>query len=65
VKAQSARLLKAGKPVAKVVPARKPRTGHSLAALWERLPLLIVKAAEALGRDLERARRNLPPLMVI
>ena len=60
---ESALLLKGGKPVAKVLPARKPRTGRDLAVIWDRLPHLSAKEAEAFGRDIEDSRRNLPPLV--
>ena len=59
---ESTLLLKGGKPVAKVLPARKPRTGRDLAARWGRLPHLSAKEAEAFGRDVAASRRSLPPL---
>ena len=58
---ESTLLLKGGRPVAKVLPADKPRTGRDLAAIWGRLPHLSVKEAEAFGRDVETSRRSLPP----
>jgi len=60
---ESAVLLKGGKPVAKVLPARKPKTGRDLAVILGRLPHLSAKEAAAFGRDIENARRNLPPLV--
>ena len=57
---ESAMLLKGGKPVAKVLPARKPRTGRDLAEIWGRLPHLNAEEAEAFQRDIEESRRNLP-----
>ena len=60
---ESALLLKGGKPVAKVLPAHKPRTGRDLVAAWGRMPHLSAKEAETFGRDIEASRRNLPPLV--
>jgi len=51
---ESAVLSKGGKPVAKVLPAHKPRTGRDLASIWGRLPHLSVEEAEAFGRDVAR-----------
>jgi prevent-host-death family protein len=60
---ESALLVKGGKPMAKVLPARKPRTGRELASIWGRLPHLSAKEAEAFAHDVDNARRNLPPLV--
>ena len=60
---ESTLLLKGGKPMARVLPARKPSTGRDLAALWGGLPHLSAKEAATFGQDLEGARRNLPPLV--
>ena len=60
---ESALLFKGGRPMAKVLPAHKPRTGRDLAAIWGRLPHLSIKEAEAFGRDIEESRSNLPPLV--
>ena len=60
---ESALLLKGGKPVAKVMPARAPSTGRHLAAVWSRLPHLSMKEAEAFRRDIEDSRHRLPPLV--
>lgn len=60
---ESAMLLKGGKPVAKVLPVQKPRTGRDLAAVWSRLPHLSVKEAESFGRDVEESRSSLPLLV--
>ena len=60
---ESTLLFKGGKPVAKVLPAGNPRTGRDLAVIWSRLPHLSVKEAAAFGRDIEGARRRLPPLV--
>lgn len=62
---ESALLLKGGRPMVRVVPARSPRTGRELAALWPRLPQLSPEEAEAMARDLADARaalRPIPPL---
>ncbi len=60
---ESAVLLKSGKPVARVLPAHKPRTGRDLAAIWNNLPHLSVKEAEAFAQDVEVSRRGIPPLV--
>jgi len=62
---ESALLLKGGRPMVRMVPARPPRTGRELAALWARLPRLSPAEAEAMARDLADARaalRPIPPL---
>lgn len=60
---ESAILLKGGKPVAKVIPAVRAKTGRDLAARWRNVPHLSVSEAEAFGRDIDNARRNLPPVV--
>ncbi len=59
---ESALLLKGGRPMVRVVPARAPSTGRELAALWPRLPQLSPAEAEAMARDLADARAALLPL---
>jgi antitoxin (DNA-binding transcriptional repressor) of toxin-antitoxin stability system len=59
---ESALLLKGGRPMARVVPARALRTGRELAALWPRLPRLSPAEAEAMARDLTDARAALLPI---
>jgi prevent-host-death family protein len=59
---ESAILLKGGKPVAKVMPAVRVKTGRDLASLWQHLPHLSVKEAEAFGHDIDNSRLNLPPV---
>ncbi len=42
---------------------RRPKTGRELAArAWVRRPRLSPIEAESFARDIEEARRNLPPL---
>ncbi len=62
---ESALLLKNGKPVARIVPVDvEPvrRTAAEIAALWDDLPHLPPEEAEAFARDIDQARRELPPL---
>jgi prevent-host-death family protein len=59
---ESALLTKGGKPVARIVPVRRPRTGRELADAWAGLPHLDLAAAAAFERDLSDARRSLPPV---
>lgn len=59
---ESALLLKGGRPMVRVVPARSPRTGRELAALWPRLPQLSPAEADAMVRDLAAARAALGPV---
>jgi antitoxin (DNA-binding transcriptional repressor) of toxin-antitoxin stability system len=59
---ESALLVKGGRPMVKIIAARRPKTGRHLAALWPDLPPLGRKDAESFGRDLEAARRSLPAL---
>jgi antitoxin (DNA-binding transcriptional repressor) of toxin-antitoxin stability system len=56
-------LVKGGKPMVKVSPASRPKTGRELAALWPRLPLLTAPEAASFERDLAHARRRLGPLV--
>ncbi len=57
---ESALLVKGGRPMVKVTPARRARTGADLAMRWPELPHLAAAEAEAFGRDIEAARANLP-----
>ena len=59
---ESALLLKGGRPMVRVVPARSPRSGRELAALWPRLPHLSPAEAEAMALDLAAARAVLAPV---
>ena len=56
---ESTLLVKGGRPMVKVTPARRPMTGRSLAALWPKLPHLSPAEAGGFGRDVEKARRAL------
>jgi antitoxin (DNA-binding transcriptional repressor) of toxin-antitoxin stability system len=53
-------LLKGGRPMVEVIPARQAKTGGELAALWAKSYHLSPDEAEAFGHDLEDARRRLP-----
>ena len=59
---ESALLVKGGRPMVKVTPARRIKTGRELAALWPKLPHLSPAEAAALECDLAEARRRLRPL---
>ena len=60
---ESALLLKNGTPVARIIPVESVRrTGAEIAAQWDDLPHLPPEEAEAFARDIEEARRELPPL---
>ncbi len=61
---ETAVLVRGGKPVAKIVPVRRPgKTGKELAAVWPKLPHLSPAEAELLERDLAAARQALPTLI--
>jgi antitoxin (DNA-binding transcriptional repressor) of toxin-antitoxin stability system len=55
-------LLKGGKPMVKLSPAARPKTGRELAALWPKRPALSPSEAASLGRDLTDSRSRLGPL---
>jgi len=59
---ETALLVKGGRPMAKVTPALRPRTGRDLAAVWPTLPRLGAREAEAFERDLADDRRKLPEI---
>jgi antitoxin (DNA-binding transcriptional repressor) of toxin-antitoxin stability system len=59
---ETALLIKGGRPMAKVTPARRPRTGRDLALVWPTLPRLDAREAKAFDRDLSEARRRLPEI---
>ena len=59
-KGESALLLKGGKPMAKVIPVRRPKMGRELAKLWSKLPHLSHEDAIAFEHDLEEARKKIP-----
>jgi antitoxin (DNA-binding transcriptional repressor) of toxin-antitoxin stability system len=58
----SALLVKGGKPMVKIVPANRPKTGGELAALWPQLAHLSPAEATSFERDMLTSRRRLPPL---
>ncbi len=56
-------LLEAGKPVARIMPIRRrAKTGREIAANWPTRAHLTSADADAFGRDIEEARRSLPPM---
>ena len=55
-------LVKGGKPMVRMVPARRPRTGEELAALWPTLAHLTPAEAGSFERDLLASRGHLHPL---
>jgi antitoxin (DNA-binding transcriptional repressor) of toxin-antitoxin stability system len=55
-------LLRGGKPVVEVIPARQSRTGHELAARWRAIARLSADEAAAFEADLAESRRSLPAL---
>ncbi|MDZ4287910.1 MAG: hypothetical protein U0984_08120 [Prosthecobacter sp.] len=57
---ESARLIKAGKPVALVVPCPRTCTGAELAKAWATLPRLGADEAALLEEELAAAKKNLP-----
>ena len=59
---EGALLVKGGKPMVKVLPARRAKLGRELAAVWPKLPHLSSAEATAFGDDLAEARRKLPPV---
>ena len=59
---ESALLVKGGRPMVKVTPAKRVNTGDELAKKWSSLPHLSRKDAEEFDRDLKSARAALPPL---
>jgi prevent-host-death family protein len=59
---ETALLVKGGRPMAKVTPARRPKTGRNLASIWPTLPRLGAREADAFDRDLSEARRSLPEI---
>ena len=59
---ESALLVKGGKPMVKVIPARRAKLGRELADVWPKLPHLSLAEATAFGADITEARRKLPPV---
>jgi len=54
-------LLKGGKPMVKLSPANRPKTGRELAALWPEHPALSPDEAASFERDLNYSRSRLGP----
>ena len=59
-KGESMLLVKGGRPMVKVIPASRAKTGSELAALWPLIPHLSPAEAEAFDKDLANSRRRLP-----
>jgi antitoxin (DNA-binding transcriptional repressor) of toxin-antitoxin stability system len=59
---ETALLVKGGRPMVKISPARRAKTGRDLAALWPGLPRLTPAEATAFEHDLKAARRVLRPV---
>ena len=55
-------LVKGGKPMVKLSPAHRPKTGRELAALWPKRPALSPDEANSFERDLNESRSRLGPL---
>jgi antitoxin (DNA-binding transcriptional repressor) of toxin-antitoxin stability system len=54
-------LVKGGKPMVKLSPANRPKTGRELAALWPKRPALGTDEATDFERDLKFSRGRLGP----
>ncbi len=54
-------VMKGGKPLVKVTPARRPKTCGELAVIWPTLPEIPAEESVRFERDLKSARRNLLP----
>jgi antitoxin (DNA-binding transcriptional repressor) of toxin-antitoxin stability system len=52
-------LVKGGKPMVKLSPAFRPKTGKELAALWPKRPLLSPHEAASFERDMTDSRRRI------
>lgn len=59
---EPALLVKGGRPMVRLLPARSPATGRDLAASWPSIRHLDPAEATAFGRELISARRKLPKL---
>ena len=56
-------LLREGKPVARIVPWNAPAaTCEELASRWERMEKLPLEEGEEFANDIEKARKDLPPI---
>ncbi len=56
-------LVKGGKPMVKLSPASRPKTGRELAALWPKRPILSPDEAASFERDMADSRSRLGPLV--
>jgi antitoxin (DNA-binding transcriptional repressor) of toxin-antitoxin stability system len=56
-------LVKGGKPMVKLSPVNRPKTGRELAALWPRRPALSKNEAASFECDLTDSRSRLGPLV--
>jgi len=54
-------LVKGGKPMVKLTPASRPKTGRELAALWPTRPALSPDEATSFERDMNDSRKRLGP----
>ena len=59
---ESAMLIKGTRPMVRMLPARQPKTGAELAAIWPTLPHLTPSEAAHMEADILAAQRNLRPL---
>jgi len=55
-------LFKGGKPMVKIIPVRRAKTGAELAAVWAKGPILSAAEAESFEHDMNESRRRLGPL---
>ncbi len=55
-------LVKGGKPMVKLSPAGRPKTGRELAALWPKRPIMSPDEAASFERDLADSRSRLGTL---
>jgi antitoxin (DNA-binding transcriptional repressor) of toxin-antitoxin stability system len=56
-------LVKGGRPMVKISPASRPKTGRELAALWPKAPTLSPDEASSFERDVANSRSRLGPLV--
>jgi prevent-host-death family protein len=59
-RSESTLLVKGGRPMVKVIPASRAKTGLELADIWPQVAHLSVAEAEAFGLELTASRRRLP-----
>jgi len=56
-------LVKRGMPMVKLSPAKRPKTGRELAALWKKRTTQTSDEAASFERDIADSRRRLGPLV--